>query len=389
MSRWGDAGRDAVVVGRRPPGRRRHDLLARVSGHGVGAPGEVETFCPGWWRLGPGATSPVGEGRTTEAMTEPKAVPQAIGERLRCPSCGGSMAVDGEGASCGTGHRFPWRDGYLDFSSAGARSGSTEQTFESFGFEWNEFDDVRDEDEAFAEVYFRDVDLGGLAGKVGLDAGCGKGRYTRVLARHLGALAALDGSVAARAAARNLAGADNVVVVRSDLRTAPFGEGVFDFVSSLGVLHHLDDPREGFRQLLRHLAPGGQVLVYLYSRPDEHNLRWAALAAATATRKLTVRLPHRTLRVLAGPIATALYVGTVMPGQWGERRGIAALAGLPMGSYRGKPLRSLVLDTFDRLSAPVEHRYVWRELEPWFTDEGLVVDSARDEAGWFVLAHRR
>ena len=47
-----------------------------------------------------------------------------------------------------------------------------------------------------------------------------------------------------------------------------------------------------------------------------------------------------------------------------------------MSTYRDKPFRSLVLDTFDRLSAPVEHRYIWAELEPWFADAGLVVDAA-------------
>ncbi len=67
---------------------------------------------------------------------------------------------------------------------------------------------------------------------------------------------------------------------------------------------------------------------------------------------------------------------------------IGPLARLPMAGYRGKPFRSLVLDTFDRLSAPVEHRYLWEDLAPWFAEEGLVVDAARDEAGWFVLAHR-
>ena len=45
----------------------------------------------------------------------------------------------------------------------------------------------------------------GSRGKVGLDAGCGKGRYTRFLAQHLDAEVALDGSSAAEAAARNLA----------------------------------------------------------------------------------------------------------------------------------------------------------------------------------------
>jgi hypothetical protein len=59
-----------------------------------------------------------------------------------------------------------------------------------------------------------------------------------------------------------------------------------------------------------------------------------------------------------------------------------------MDTYRDKPFRSLVLDTFDRLSAPVEFRYVWKDLEPWFEATGLEVDAARDETGWFVLAHR-
>ena len=113
-----------------------------------------------------------------------------------------------------------------------------------------------------------------------------------------------------------------------------------------------------------------------------------ALAAASALRKVTVRLPHRALEVVSTPIAALLYVGVVAPGAYGDRRGHATLAGLPMYTYRGQPFRSLVLDTFDRLSAPVEYRYTWADLQPWFDRTGLVVDAARDETGWFVLAHR-
>jgi SAM-dependent methyltransferase len=266
--------------------------------------------------------------------------------------------------------------------------GSTDRTFASFGFEWNNFDEVREEDESFADVYFRDLDLAGLDGKVGLDAGCGKGRYTRFLAEHLGALAALDGSSAVEAAARNLAAVPSVLVVKSDLRLAPFAPESFDFISSLGVLHHLDDPQEGFKRLLDYLAPGGRILLYLYSRPSTFGARSAALSIAAALRTVTVRLPHRMLKAVSTPIAALLFWGVVAPGEYGDRRGVASLSGLPMNAYRGKPFRSLVLDTFDRLSAPVEHRYVWKELAPWFADTGMVVDAARDETGWFVLAHK-
>jgi SAM-dependent methyltransferase len=289
---------------------------------------------------------------------------------------------------CPAGHRFGMREGYLDCSQGAVADGSTGRTFASFGFEWNNFDEVRDEDERFAEVYFRDLDLTSLDGKIGLDAGCGKGRYTRFLAEHLAATAALDGSSAVEAAARNLAGRPSVVVVKSDLRTAPFAPGSFDFISSLGVLHHLDDPREGFDRLLAHLAPGGRILLYLYSRPPRFGLRAVALSLAAALRTATVRLPHRLLKVLSAPVAAGLYWGVVVPGAYGDRRGVAGLAGLPMGAYRGKPFRSLVLDTFDRLSAPVEHRYVWKDLAPWFSETGMEVDAARDETGWFILARK-
>ncbi len=313
-----------------------------------------------------------------------------IVDRLRCPQCGETMKPDGDdrAVECPSGHRWPVRDGYLDCSRGSVPEGTTDATFASFGFEWNNFDDVRTEDEGFADVYFRDVDLASLHGKVGLDAGCGKGRYTRFLAEHLEATAALDGSSAVEAAARNLAGFPSVLVVRSDLRHAPFAPASFDFIASLGVLHHLDDPQAGFDRLIEYLAPGGQVLLYLYSRPSTAGLRSVALAAAAALRRITVRLPHRVLKVVSVPIAALLYVGVVAPGAYGDRKASAGLSSLPMDAYRGKPLRSLVLDTFDRLSAPVEHRYIWTELAPWFDRAGLVVDAARDETGWFVLAHR-
>jgi SAM-dependent methyltransferase len=322
-------------------------------------------------------------------MGEPEPAPWGpIVERMRCGRCGAAMTAEPGGVRCATGHRYPWRAGYLDFSDEAPPEGSTGQTFSSFGYEWNAFDEVRDEDEEFAAIYFADLDLPALAGKVGLDAGCGKGRFTRILARHLDGMVGLDGSDAVEAAARNLGDLPNVVIVKSDLRRAPFAPGSFDFISCLGVLHHLDRPEEGFRALVERLAPGGQLLLYLYSRPGTTDVRAVALTLASFVRTLTVRMPHPLLKALSGPIAALLYGGVVAPGRWGQRRGIKALAGLPMDTYRDKPFRSLVLDTFDRLSAPVEHRYVWSELEPWFAEAGLVVDAARDQTGWFITAHR-
>ena len=132
-------------------------------------------------------------------------IPDQIIERMRCRRCGEPVVnLDGDGVRCSNGHHFARRQGFLDFSEDAVDNGSTEATFTSFGYEWNAFDEVRHEDERFAEIYFRDLDLDSLNGKIGLDAGCGKGRFTHFLAKHLGAEVALDGSSAVEAAARNL-----------------------------------------------------------------------------------------------------------------------------------------------------------------------------------------
>lgn len=317
-------------------------------------------------------------------------VPAELVEIFRCPRCKERVTASGDEGDvlvCANGHSTGFRGGYLDASGDQRADEHTARTFESFGYEWNTFDDVRSEDEEFADVYFRDLDFATLKGRVGLDAGCGKGRYTRFVAPHLVALAALDGSEAVVAASKNLSEFENVVVVKSDLRLAPFAPGSFGFVSSLGVLHHLDDPRVGFEYLVSLLAPGGTMLLYLYSRPSHLNVRGAALAVSAAVRRLTIRMPHRLLKPVSAVVAVALRVLVVAPGEIGDSRGIAILSGLPMSAYRRKPFRSLELDTFDRLSAPVEHRYVWSDLEPWFERAGMTVDAKRDEAGWFVVAH--
>lgn len=320
---------------------------------------------------------------SVNATTE---LPPAIAERLRCPRCGAAMTVDGR-ITCVNHHELPVRGGFLD-ALVDVRDEATARTLDSFGYEWTSFDTVQPEDEEFWRWYFADVPLDRIRGKVGLDAGCGKGRFSRFTAAHVGALVALDGSDAVTAAVRNLADRPNVVVVRSDLRAAPFAPGSFDFISCLGVLHHLTDPQEGFRRLVDLLAPGGLLLVYLYSRGEGRSVRSVGLSAAAALRRLTVRLPHRLLRLVSGPIALVLYASVVVPGRVGDKVKSRRLQSLPLKTYRGRPLRSLWLDTFDRLSAPLERRYVWAELEPWFAEAGLHVLAAREDAGWFVVAEK-
>lgn len=314
-------------------------------------------------------------------------VPPALLERLRCPTCLQQLMADEKALRCPSGHVLDCSRGFVD-AGGEPEDPVTRATFRSFGYEWNTFSELDEDDVAFADWYLGILDPAQLSGRVGLDAGCGKGRFSRLLAHRVDALVAMDGSEAVVAATHNLADLPNTLVVKADLRDPPCEAGSFGFVACLGVLHHLADPAGGFAALARLLAPEGLLLVYLYSKPAPGTLRARALAIAAHGRRRTVRMRHRRLRALSLPLAALLYGGVVLPGRLGERLGIERLARLPLAAYRGRHLRSLWLDTFDRLSAPVEHRFTFEEVAPWFAAAGLDIEHRRDEHGLLVLARR-
>lgn len=99
-----------------------------------------------------------------------------------------------------------------------------------------------------------------------LDAGCGNGRVTALLARHApddAEIWAID-FAAAEVAAANLRDDPRVRVAQQDILgdLAPLGR--FDFIYCQEVLHHTADPRRGFGNLVARLAPGGEIAIYVY-----------------------------------------------------------------------------------------------------------------------------
>jgi SAM-dependent methyltransferase len=107
-----------------------------------------------------------------------------------------------------------------------------------------------------------------------LDAGCGTGVSSDYLC-HLNpaaAVLAVDISAGALAVARERTRRSGAAARVRELRIEQrslldlAGEGPFDYINSVGVLHHLDRPLEGLRALAGLLKPGGLVHLFLYAR---------------------------------------------------------------------------------------------------------------------------
>jgi tetratricopeptide (TPR) repeat protein/SAM-dependent methyltransferase len=104
-----------------------------------------------------------------------------------------------------------------------------------------------------------------------LVAGCGTGQHPIETARRYAnaRVLAVDLSLSSLCYARRMTralGVQNLEYAQADILKLGAVDRRFHVIESVGVLHHLADPQEGWRALLSLLRPNGLMLVGLYSR---------------------------------------------------------------------------------------------------------------------------
>lgn len=241
---------------------------------------------------------------------------------------------------CQRGHEYEIRDGIPRLVAPAWEAGHDRivaATSTAFGRQWSVLGE-------HARVGLSDLELHlprgwtrrVFVGRV-LDAGCGMGRYTSLMA-DLGADAiGIDISNAVDKAGELW---EHCSFVQADIVAPPFAPHSFDLVCSFGVLHHLPEPNRGMKACFDLVNSGGRLLVWVYGE-RQTLFRRGRIAARTLVAR------HRWL---LAPVAAAaaIVLKLVLALLGGDAR-------LPF--YRDKGLRQLYVDCFDALSAPVE-RYL-------------------------------
>jgi SAM-dependent methyltransferase len=258
--------------------------------------------------------------------------------------------------------KFPLVNGVVRFVDKQHYAGS-------FGFQWLKHDRTQldSENSRRSEADFirrTGLKKEDLAGKLVLDVGCGMGRYAEVASRWGARIVGIDLSEAVEAAAANLAGRD-VNIFQADVFSLPFAPESFDYIYSLGVLHHTPSCENAFKGLTQFLKPGGGIAIWLYS--GYH--KWYRMS--DFYRRVTRRMPRKLLHSLCY-FSVPLYgihralrvipvVGTAAS---------AALAYLFPMSFNKDP-KWRVLDTFDWYSPWYQSKHTYEEVCRWFEDCGL------------------
>lgn len=147
----------------------------------------------------------------------------------------------------------------------------------------------------------------GLAPGRALDAGCGTGYQTALLASLGHRAHGVDVSAGALRVARARHGA-HAVLAAADLAALPYGDATFDAAVCCGsTLNFLDDPARGLAEIARVLRPGGPLLLECEHRWSL-DLAWA-MASALLGGALGYRLTAREAwRHIARPAAEGVWI---------------------------------------------------------------------------------
>ena len=295
---------------------------------------------------------------------------EIIEGELRCTACAASFAIT---------------RGIPRFAELATVESDKQATAEKFGWQWRHFTEV---DDRYAEQF-----LGWIApvtpeffrDKIVLEGGCGKGRHTQLAvewgARDVIGIDLSEAVETAYAATRSL---PNAHIVQADIYHLPLRRA-FDYAFSVGVLHHLPDPRNGFFSLASKVKPGGHVSAWIYGA---ENNEWIVRLVNPVREKITSRIDQRALLQLSKIPAAGMFLATKLIYGPLNRRGSTLGQYLFYNDYLSAiaPFgwREQHLIVFDHLVAPTAFYIAREEFETWWRDLGAtdVVISWHNKNSW-------
>jgi ubiquinone/menaquinone biosynthesis C-methylase UbiE len=247
-----------------------------------------------------------------------------------------------------------------------------------FGHEWSTFQQGESElsasdREALFSSYFRIFPWEILpADPVGIDVGCGSGRWSVMVAPRVGHLHLLDASPDALAVARkNLSQAANTTFHLASVGDIPLQNGSLDFAFSLGVLHHVPDTTAAISAVASKLKKGAPFLVYLYYALD--NRPWwfrGVWKFSNIFRIVICRLPATLRLVVSQIIAATVYWPLARIAALAERAGLPTTL-IPLEAYRDRSFYVMRTDAYDRFCTSLEKRFTRRQIEQMLCDAGF------------------
>lgn len=206
-----------------------------------------------------------------------------------------------------------------------------------------------------------------------LDVGCGTGRWTKYLAPKVGFIEAVDPSNAIFAADKLLTNVENVRLSKASIETLPFPDETFDFVMSIGVLHHIPNTKKALIDCVKKVKKGGYFFVYLYYNLDRRGSFYKSLfQLSNLLRKGVSKLPGKIKHFFCDVLAIIFYMPFILTGRLFNFLGFKDLARrMPLHGYQNRSFFMIRNDALDRFGTRLEQRFSAKEIIGMMQDAGL------------------
>ena len=250
---------------------------------------------------------------------------------------------------------------------------------ERFGYSWNIYSELRPEYEEQFRRWTGPIPREEWQGRRFLDAGCGIGRnayWAMSWGAAGGSAIDLDERTLARAR-ETLAHFPTVEVRRQSIYDIS-DEDAFDIVFSIGVVHHLENPKLAVAKLVQAARPGGFVLVWLYGR---ENNGWIVRFFDPLRRVLLSWLPLGVVHSLSWPLTAVLWCSL--------RAGLSRLEYFRLlRTFDFRHLRAIV---FDHMIPRIARYYRRDEARDLLQSAGLsdVTLAWANQISWAVAGRKR
>jgi SAM-dependent methyltransferase len=244
-----------------------------------------------------------------------------------------------------------------------------------FGDEWTKFhkhddDLVKKGGEEYFDILNDEIINSNI---YALDIGCGTGRWTKYLAPKVGFVEAVDPSDAIFAADKLLGKIENVRLSKASIETLPFADETFDFVMSIGVLHHIPDTRQALIDCVKKVKKGGYFFVYLYYNLDRRGPFYKALfQSSNVVRKIVSRLPGKIKHFVCDVLAIIFYMPFILVGRFVKFLEFKNLARqMPLHGYQNRSFFMIRNDALDRFGTRLEKRFSKKQIIELLEAAGL------------------
>ncbi len=265
---------------------------------------------------------------------------------------------------------------------------------EDFGNEWEKFDQINLINEELDEIFndYFDIFPWEKIGKksIGIDFGCGTGRWAKIVAPKCKSLTLLDASTKSINVSKKMLNKfENVNFLVSDVTNTNISNKKYDFAYSLGVLHHVPNIDMALKEVNRILKQGSPFLIYLYysfeNKPKWYVLLWEF---SNFLRKIISHSPKSIKMFVSEIIAHLIYLPLSRLSLVLEKLNIN-VSNVPLSYYRNKSLYTMRTDSLDRFGTTYEKRYSKKEIIDLLTSNGFTdIEFSAKKPFWCAIAYK-